>query len=49
MEEKEEGGKIIYKTEDMEEARRKWGEVCDDDKARYFGFDNGIYTIEANK
>lgn len=36
----------VLKTEDMDEARRKWRQLCDEGKAKYFGFENGIYIVE---
>ena len=47
MRESEEGEKKdILKTEDMDEAREKWRQLCDAGKAKYFGFENGIYIVE---
>ena len=39
-------GRDILKTEDMDEARAKWMQLCDIGKAKYFGFENGIYIVE---
>ena len=48
MRESEEGKKRdVLKTEDMDEARTKWRKLCDMGKAKYFGFENGIYIVEA--
>ena len=47
MRESEEGKEIsVFETEDMNEAREKWGQLCDAGKAKYFGFDNGTYIIK---
>ena len=36
----------VLETADMDEARKKWRQLCDVGKAKYFGFENGIYRVE---
>lgn len=46
MRESERGNEIdVLETEDMDEAREKWEQLCDVGKAKYFGFENGIYIV----
>ena len=47
MRKSEEGKEIsIFETEDMNEAREKWRQLCDAGKEKYFGFENGTYIIK---